>query len=160
MSNTTLLLRTDDLSKLTKLSGNIDLDNLTPYIYAAQKNDIRRILGLNLYNKILNDFEQDELAGNYLLIYDEFIVDMLVYYSAANYMQFGSYTIANGGVFRMVPDNAEPVDASEVEKLIIRFQQLGASVELIFKDWIKDNPVPEYTTNCNSNSFKFNWFLD
>lgn len=67
--------------------------------------------------------------------------------------------IANGGVFRMIPDNAEPVDANEIDKLIIRFQQLGASVELVFKDWIKYNPVPEYNQSCENNSFKFNWFL-
>jgi len=156
----TLLLKSDDIPKLTKISGNTDIDSLTPYIYAAQKNEIRRVLGLNLYNKILADFETDTLAGSYLTIYDEFVVDMLVYYSAANFTQFGSYQMSNGGIYRHIPDNGESVEYSEVALLITRFQQLGAAVELIFKDWIKDNPVAEYTQNCTSNSFKFNWFLD
>lgn len=158
--STTLLLRPDDLPKLTKLSGNIDVDNLTPYIYTAQKNEIRRILGLPLYNKILTDFTNDALAGLYLTIYNEFIVDMLVYYSASNYVQFGSFQISNGGIYRHVPENSSAVDDSEIGKLINRYNQLGAAVELVFKEWIRDNSVPEYNSNCARNSFKFNWFLD
>jgi hypothetical protein len=161
MAEQTLLLRADDIPRLTKLSGNIDIDILTPYIYTAQKNEIRRILGIPLYNKILIDFENDELTGLYLNIYEDFIVDMLVYYSVATFTQFGSYQISNGGIYRHVPENSESVDISEVNTLISRFQQLGAAIELVFVDWIKDNPVPEYTKSCNSgNSFKLNWFLD
>jgi len=158
--STTLLLRANDLPKLTKLSGNIDVDNLTPFIYTAQKNEIRRILGIPLYNKIVADFETDALADLYLTIYEEFVVDMLVYYSASHYVQFGSFQISNGGIYRHVPENSSAVDEPEISKLITRYNMLGAAVELVFKDWIKDNSVPEYTSNCGSNSFKLNWFLD
>lgn len=159
-TDTTLLLKTDDLPRLTRLSGNIDVDSVTPYIYTAQKNQIRRVLGLPLYNKILADFDADTLAGNYLTIYEDFIVDMLVYYSAANYVQFGSYSISNGGIYRTVPENAESVAMTEIEKLINRYNELGAAVELVFVDWIKDNPVTEYTKTCSTaNRFKFNWYL-
>lgn len=156
---TDLLLKTGDIPRLTKLSGNIDIDSLVPFIYTAQKNEIKRVLGLDLYNKILTDFIADTLADNYLIIYDEFIVDMLAYYSAANYMKFAPYQISNGGVYKHAPENAEIVDSLEVDKLITRYYSLGEGVELVFKEWIKDNPVPEYTQSCKNKSFKFPWML-
>jgi len=76
---TTLLLKADDIARLTSISGNVDLNILTPWIFSAQLNDIRRILGLNLYNKILVDFDNDDLTGEYKTIYDNYVSQMLVF---------------------------------------------------------------------------------
>jgi hypothetical protein len=47
-----LFLKPNDIPALTSFSGNIDIDQLAPCISIAQQTYIKRVLGLNLYNKI------------------------------------------------------------------------------------------------------------
>lgn len=159
--DTTLLLGPNDIARLTKISGNVDIDSLTPFIYIAQTTDIKRVLGADLYNKILNDFDNNTLEDDYLTIYDNFIIDMLVYYSSANFVKFAPYQISNGGIFKHVPENSDSVDIEEVNQLINRYNQLGAAIESMFYDFMKDIDIPEYQPTCGSDKlrFKFPWQL-
>lgn len=158
-----LLLKEDDIPKLTSISGNVDVDSLTPYIKMAQDTELKRILTIPLYNKILEDFESDRLKGKYKIIYEEFVVDLLVYYSAMNIILFNSFRVDNGGVYQYEPKNATPIEMEEIEKIANRYRRLGAAVELSFTDWIRNNKVTEYSNsgNCNAfnNSFKLPWYL-
>ena len=47
------LITIEDVALLSGFDGNIDNDSINPFIFMAQRNDIKRILGLNLYNKIV-----------------------------------------------------------------------------------------------------------
>ena len=51
----------EDVALLSGFDGNIDNDSINPFIFMAQRNDIERILGDNLYTKIADDFEADSL---------------------------------------------------------------------------------------------------
>lgn len=162
LPETTLLLHDNDIPKLTAISGNLDIDKLKPYIYMAQKIDVKRVLGINLYNKIVEDFENDALTGLYETIYNEFVVDLLVYYSAAQYVAFGGFQIDNGGIFRHQPSSTALLPEDSIDKLITRFNNKGASIELVFNDWIKSNPVAEYPIggDCSGtgySQYKFPW---
>lgn len=158
-----LLLRPDDLPMLSSISGNLDLDSTTPYIKMAQDGELKRILGIDLFKKISDDFESDTLSGVYKIIYEEFVVDMLVYYSAMNIILFNSFKIDNGGIYQFEPDNANPLEMDEIDKIANRYRLMGASVELAFTDWIRNNRVEEFPNSgsCNAvnNSFKMSWFL-
>lgn len=160
----TLLLSVNDIPKYTSISSNLDVDRITPNILLAQRNELKRILGIDLYNKILEDFKNDSLTGIYKTIYDEFIIDMLVNYSAYYIVLFNSLRIDNGGNFYYEPDNARSVDIEDTEKLANRFSKMGAAVELQYYKWLKSNKVPEVkgSGSCDSkgNSYKLNWFLD
>lgn len=155
-----LILKEDDITRLTSFTGNIDIDKLTPFIYTAQSNEIRRILGLELYNKILTDFDNDTLSGEYLKIYEDYIIDMLVYYSASDFLTFGTIIVDNGGVYRHTAENAELVEQADIDKLVMKYNSLGANKELQYKEYIKTITLPEIDNNCGTdNSFKFPWFL-
>lgn len=156
----TLLLGTDDIAKLSSISGNVDIDALVPWIRVAQLNEIKRILGVNLYDKIVTDYENDALAGEYLLIYNQFVVDMLSYFSAANFVKFNPYKITNGGVYRTISPEIDNVDLAELNYIVDNYEKLGNAIELMFNKYIKDNPVPEYTNNCDGDSsYGLSWFL-
>lgn len=158
MAKIVLMLSTGDMSRLTKISGNIDVDTLTPYIYNAQITEIKRILTLPLYDKIVADLVAKTLDGEYKIIYENFIIDMLVYYSAADFVKFGSFQMTNGGIYRHLPENATEVDGIEIDKIVKRYTNLGASIELMFYDYMKDISIPEYVVDCTkTNSFKFPW---
>lgn len=154
----TLLLREDDISKLTALSGNIDSDAIVPFIATAQKNEIRRILGMDLYNVIVDKFDNDTLSGHYLTIYEEFVVDMLVYYAAGDYIQLGSYKINNGGIFKATAEGGTSVDINEINALATNYKRLGDAVELVFKEYMSTISIPEFKKCDDDSNFGFPWY--
>lgn len=147
----TILLREDDVVKLTALSGNIDKDQLIPFVKTAQKNEIRRILGMELYTKIVDDYDDDTLSGVYLIIYEEFVVDMLTYFAAADYIQMGIYKINNGGIFKATAENGTPVEIAEINILSGNYKSLGYATEKLFIDFMCKQNVVEYNGNDDSN---------
>jgi hypothetical protein len=47
---------TNMMNRLTSISGNIDVNKITPSIWISQITDIERVLTKGLYDKILTDF--------------------------------------------------------------------------------------------------------
>jgi|GEM_PF-4329073 len=159
---TIILLKADDIYRLTSLSGNIELDKLTPFMSIAQNMEIKRVLTDNLYNKILSDFDNDKLSGLYETIYNEFVVFLMVHYTAAHYLTNAAYFQSNGGLFKQVPENTESITKSEVDYLVTYQRNIGAEYELRFKEWMKKNymSIPEYdSSKLNQNALKINWIL-
>lgn len=155
----TLFLKDTDIPELTAFSGNIDADSLKPHIYIAQTTDIKRVLGVDLYNKIYSDFVADTLADDYLLIFNEYVVDMLVYFSCAYYMGFGAYKTSNAGVYKTNADGASLADVKEVNVLISRYRQLGSSVENSFYEFMKTNTtISEYVHEEKKTTNIVNWY--
>ena len=160
MANTLLLLEPNDIIKNTQISGNIDIDYLYTFIKVAQLTDIKRILTTNLYNRILNDFRNGTLAGEYQFIYDEFVVDMLSYFSAGRYLEFGHTKISNAGVFKSTGSSYNATSSDENDKLSKAYLSLANSLELGFVDYMKGVTVTEYKKDCSTdNSFGFNWHI-
>lgn len=157
------LLNQNDLPRLTSISGNMDIDALKPFIKMAQDSNLKSILGENLYNKIENDFINDSLSGEYKKIYEEYVVDMLVYYSAYYLISLHNYKISNNGVLIASPDAHETIDNQTIEKVASKYLQLGASVELRFNNNKSKFNIPELKqNNCGdsgSGNYKMNWFL-
>lgn len=158
--NDTLLLTDDDITRLNNISGNVDIDKLTPFIYMAQSNKIKRMLGLNLYNKILTEYESDSLNGDYLTIY-QYVAEALMYYSSYFYWSIGVYQMDNHGAYKKTVENSQFLEVEEVHRTAKFFEQQGQSVELNFEEWIKDKNIPEYNRNCGGtgNSRGLNWQL-
>lgn len=164
MDNEILLLSVDDIPARSFISGNLDVDRIAIGIKLAQRTEIKRVLGLELYNKIVDDFANDTLTGLYKTIYDEFVVDMLVNYSAYNIVLFNSLRVDNAGSFFYEPDDARSADMEDTEKIASRYQKIGAAIELQFYKWLSTNKIPERLDSgscCSSklNTFKMNWFL-
>lgn len=158
----TILLAPNDISKLTSISGNVDLDKITPYMWIAQNQEIKRILTDDLYDKITTDFENDDLTGIYKIIYDEFVIYMMVHFTAAHYLTTAPYYQGNGGIYKLVPENTEAITQKELISLISYHRNLGASYEIKFKDWLKTNyqDIPEYdTSKLHKKSIKLNWII-
>jgi hypothetical protein len=135
-------LTENDIPALTSFAGNIDTDALKPFIVIAQTNDILPILGVDLYNKINTDIENDTLSGLYLQFYDKFIIFMLAYFSCSHYIAINSSQISQNGIIK--PE--QRTDLSEINRLSALYNQLGNNVFIQFKDFLQLNPVPEYKT--------------
>jgi hypothetical protein len=147
------MLNQNDIPSLTSFDGNIDADKLKPYIYLAQKNDVKKALGAALYKKIYDEYVAGTLADIYKTIYDEYVVEMLVYFSCSKYMAFGGYKTNNNGIHKVAFSGATVVDYKEVAILISRYDQLATNAETSFYEYMSDADilaqVPEYKTDTN-----------
>lgn len=161
--NDNLLIRKGDniINRMTSISGNVDLDKITPSIWVAQITHIQRILTKPLYDKILTDFTSNALTGAYLTIYDEHITNMLVMFTTADFILKNAITINNGGNFKHTADNGQIVDYKENDRLSKYYLDMGVSFELVFYEHMKTVSIPEYK-KCDGggdNSFQFNWVI-
>lgn len=143
MSTIKLMIQPADVIALTQLDGNIDVDNLKPSIYAAQTTHLKSFLGLKLYTKIYDDFAADALAGEYLIIFNEYIKDFLSYYSSALFVDFGGYKVSENGLHKIAGENMTSLSETETETLSLKFTKLVANVEANFKEYVCDKNLPE-----------------
>jgi len=114
----TLLIKQDDLSKNTPIGGNVQTSRIVPAIKSAQITKIKPLLGRNLYKKIVKDFEDDTLADQYLELYEDYIVPMLIHVSASHYFSYGAYNISDKGIYKAVGSDSEGVSKNEVDYLV------------------------------------------
>ena len=161
MEDLLLVKPTDNLTKrLMNISG-IDIDKIKPSIWVVQITDIKRVLTSELFNKILNDFTSNTLTGDYLTIYNDYVSNMIVFYSVADFITKNSIMISNGGNFKHQPENSVVVDVKETDRLSKYYRELGAQFELEFYEFMKDkNYITEYKRPyVDTETFKFGWQL-
>lgn len=146
-----LLLKPNDIPRLTSLSGNIDIDKIAPHVFTAQLNDVRRILGTNLYNKILDDYTSDTLADEYLTIYNDYVLMMLAYYSAYYFIGVGSYQIVNNGIVKTTVEGGTSIDMKEADILANKYKGMAGTYEIGLNDYLSTISIPEYTQEDKKN---------
>jgi hypothetical protein len=164
---TTILLRENELTKNTLLGGNIDIDLYIPCIADAQRIRLEEILGETLYNKICLDFENDDLDGEYLTLYEGYIVPFLIAAAAVEYLLIGAYKVNNNGIFKAQPDNSVAVDKTEVDYLVNNMRLKSEMYRDRMFRWLAKFHLPEYVSNSNnivnpmrSNLICGKWWLD
>lgn len=136
-----LLLKPNDIPRITSLSGNIDIDSLKPHIFTAQVTDIKRILGKTLYDKML----EETLTDEYLTIYDEYLIFILSYYATAYFIDFAGVKVVNNGVVKMTVENGETADLKQTQILAEKYRKLAINFEGQLLEYLKTIDIPEYT---------------
>lgn len=141
---TPLLISLKDIVQLTTFSGNLDADQINPSINIAQNGDLKRIIGKELLSKLIAEKKANTLSGIYKQIYDEYVVMILVFLTAMNYMSFGGYKTANQGIFKTSAEGHTSVDYKEVGILVARYEGQAVIYEREFYKFMAKNPVPEF----------------
>ena len=164
---TTILLRENELTKNTLLGGNIDIDLYIPCIADAQRIRLEEILGETLYNKICLDFENDDLDGEYLTLYEGYIVPFIIAAAAVEYLLIGAYKVNNNGIFKAQPDNSVAVDKTEVDYLVNNMRLKSEMYQDRMLRWLYKFNLPEYVSSSTnivnpmrSNLICGKWWLD
>jgi hypothetical protein len=157
---TNLLLNDDDIAKLTNISGNVDIDKIVPFIYMAQNNNIKRVLGIELFDKMLLDFTNDTLSGEYLIVYG-YVRDILVYYTASSYWLFGQYRIDNAGAYTKSVENSTNLEEETIIRIGTMYEQNAAGVEINLMNYLESSSIVEYKQDKGDTTTpNFNWYLD
>lgn len=155
---TQLLITIDDISRLSSFDGNIDNDSINPFIFMAQNSEIKRILGDNLYNKVLLDYENEALSGNYLLIYNDYIATILAYYTCSFYLQLAIPKVSQNGVYLVTPEKTEQIFDDKTNKMAQKYEKLAVGLELKFIEFLDSLNLPERPNLCSSKAkSNFNW---
>ncbi len=148
----------EDVALLSGFDGNIDNDSINPFIFMAQRNDIKRVLGKDLYNKIADDFENDTLTGDYKDIYDNYICIIQAYYTCAYYLRLGVAKVSQNGVYLVAPEKTEQLTDEERNKKADMYEKLGTGLEIEFIKYLDDLNLPERPAPSDINpKSNFNW---
>ena len=155
---TKLLITIDDIARLSSFDGNIDNDSINPFIFMAQNSEIKRILGDDLYNKIVADFEADTLAGSYLTIYSDYVAPILAYFTCSFYLQLAVPKVSQNGVYLVTPEKTEQVFDDKTNKMADKYEKIAIGLELKLVEVLDNLNLPERpapsTIKAKSN---FNW---
>lgn len=155
---TQLLITIDDISRLSSFDGNIDNDSINPFIFMAQNSEIKRILGDNLYNKILVDYENDTLTGDYLVIYNDYIATILAYYTCSFYLQLAIPKVSQNGVYLVTPEKTEQIFDEKTNAMAQKYEKLAVGLELKFIEVLDNLNLPERPSPSDIKSkSNFNW---
>lgn len=144
---TKLFITADQVKQLcTSISGTTDNGLISPNIYRAQTIDVLRILGAGLYNKIYADLSTETpLTGDYLFIYNTYLIDLQAYFSAYYFELFNSARSSNQGN-----------KSDDSNSLSEEYKALGVSVETNFREYMETSTITEWTrcsTETNLNGF-------
>ena len=157
MAQISLFITPLDVIERTTFDGNIDQDNLNPTIWLAQSTYLKSFLGLELYNKIYTDFDDDSLSGEYQILFEDYIKDILAFQTAKLYVDTGGSKISENGIHKITPDKMEVLSESETNRLSLMYGSLIANVEANFKEYTSTVTIPELSEKEIKTNTLFPW---
>jgi len=145
-----ILLNDNDITKNTLLGGNIDVDKLRQCTLDAQATRLEELLGETLYNKIENDFVNDDLSGLYLTLYNDYIKPFLIRQSATEYLKIGAFAIGNNGITMPTPANTTAPSEKMLSTLTNDMRLKADMYADRMKRWLCKNHLPEYASSSDN----------
>ena len=157
MSRNILFISRNDIIRRSPVGGNIDPEKLVPFIKTAQDKYIWIMLGSVLYYYLQDEIAANTLSAPYTVLMEEYIKDVLVHYSVVEALPFLSYTIANAGIFKNLPENTEAPTKQDIDFLLQKeLQTAQFYAERLVTYLIANNTLyPQYnaTTGKSDNIF-------
>lgn len=144
-----LFITLKELKRKSIFDGNLDADKIVQFIEVAQDTEIQTYLGSKLYEKLQADIIANTLTGNYKTLVDDYIKQMLVWYTQAAYIPYAAYQISNGGIYKHNSENSTPVDQSEINSLASHATETAEFYTQRFMNHMNYNSslYPEYISN-------------
>jgi hypothetical protein len=81
-----LFIRPEEITATTVLGGNVDIDNYLFCVSKAQLTVIEPLLGTILYDKIIEDIDNDTLTGDYLILFNDFVKPITKHSALAQFL--------------------------------------------------------------------------
>lgn len=155
---TKLLINIEDVAKLSGFDGNIENDTISPFIFMAQNSEIKRILGIPLYNKLMEDYEEETLTGPYSDIYENYASVILAYFTCSFYLQLGIPKVSQNGAYLVTPEKTEQVFDEKTDKMAAKYEKLAINLELSLLAYLNELNLPERPRPNNTKAkSSFNW---
>lgn len=140
----TLFVTPSEIAGTTIMGGNVDPDKYITNIAFVQMTVIEPLLGTELYDKITEDFENETLTGDYLILFNEYVKPITKNSAVAEYIQISNLTLDNGGTFKQTGENREIPTRDEISLLSGKYRSMAQMFIQRFDKWICKNPLTEY----------------
>lgn len=101
------------LKKNSIIDVNCDEKIIVRGIIEAQEIYVRPLLGTSLYNKLVTDAAANTVAGNYLILMNTYVIDVLIHYSLYLLAPTMVFKWRNRGIDTQSGENATPISSKE-----------------------------------------------
>lgn len=153
-----LLIGIKDIVLLSGFDGNIDDDTIKPFIFMAQNTEIKRILGVPLYDKIVDDYNNKALVEPYLNVYTNYVAIIESYYTCALYLRLGIPKVSQNGAYLVTPEKTEQIWNDRTDGMADQYQKLAVGLELQLVDLLEELNLPERPNPSDIQpKSNFNW---
>ena len=115
---TILFLSPQFIANNTTLNDQVEQNLLKSPIQVAQDKYAENYLGTRLYKKLLSDIEDDDLSGNYLTLFDDYVVHMILWWTMVEAYPYLYVKHDNGTLAVRTGDNFSPVTEEQYQMLI------------------------------------------
>ena len=146
-----LIITTEDISTYRDLTSNIPTKRITPFIREAQEFDLRDLLGVELFDKVVDDIS----PLNYPDL-DAYMIPCLSYWAYARFVKNNRATMtSNGVVFKNVDGSVQASDQA-VAYLITDANNAAANYANRLIEYLnkKEADYPEWAKSCHCNRVK------
>lgn len=138
----------------TALDENIDMKKIRPTIWQCQIQYIQDLLGTLLYEDLLAKIQADTLAGNDLILVDNYIADCLTYWCMYELQIPLLFNFRNKSTATNNSDHSQPISTKELDRIENRFKHkaefFSKRIELyllanatLFPLYMKSNAIDE-----------------
>lgn len=138
------LIKNTDLNQRTAINGNVDISNYKHIIREIQLFVIEPSIGTALYKKIEDDFKNNTLTDNYKKLYDDYLVSLICYEVACEFILLHNFSIGNGGIFKHNPENGSAVDKVEVDYFANKYRQKANEIKDLMYKFLCVVNLPEW----------------
>jgi hypothetical protein len=137
------------IKKYTQVNGSVDPNLLYPSIILAQEKYLMPYLGTKLYMRLKDDIENNTLAGNYLLLMDQYVRKVVLWSMMVEALPFLTYKIDNGSLVQRSPEDSQGVDDAVLKEFMDRAQVNADFYRGLLTDYLCANSslFPEFSTN-------------
>jgi hypothetical protein len=144
-----LFINDKDVKTFTSINASLDPDRYLNSVYLAQITHIQNLLGSDLYERISNDIENDQLNATYRALLVDYIKPCLIHYSMVEMLPRIHYQITSKGIYKHRSENSDTASAEEVDGMIERERSAAQFFADRFVSYIRDNTstFPEYLSN-------------
>ncbi len=148
MSSNTLLISVQQLKERTGLHSNVDEKQVVPDIKYCQDAYIMPLLGTALMNKLQSDIDSGLPTGDYLTLWENYLLDALCYYVLGESPMTLTYQLYNKGLVRKTSENTINPDVSEIIQMADKYKKRAEWYGQRMADYLTENHTlfPEYDT--------------
>lgn len=115
-----LFINRNDIIKNSPLQGAIDADALLPFVRVAQDKYVKNLIGTVLF-----DYLQDQIIANtvsnlsvyYQDLLDDYIKNVLIWYSCVEYIPFSSVQFKSNGAVKQQSEQGVAPSKTEIDYL-------------------------------------------
>ena len=149
------LVTSQQIKKKTSLGGNVDSDKYMHLLDSAEMFVLEPALGTALYDKIVTDYNEggtNNLSGDYLELYNKYIVLILCYSVYADYLRDGYILAQNTGIYENAPDDKSVADLGNVQYVAKNYKSKADGLISRMEEYLCDKNIAEYD-NAQPNNY-------